>query len=164
MVSVVDFDLMIKRLERFGKSGLLPKPMRAKSGEFPSQSDTLERFADEQARALNSVVDALSLVMRHLREGPDWSKAFKISYATVDSNNEEVIVHNLGYIPNHFVMVRHANGFVGGAAPPTNFGDLRLVNASDKTATFQLSKGAKNQSAVFKVVLFRGLFIPPGTS
>ena len=163
MVSILALDQQIERLERYGRSGRMAKPSQgAAAGGLGSEPSNVERFADEQARTPRDVIDSLILIMRHLREGPDWSKSFKISYADVDSNRTQTINHNLGHVPNHCVVVRRATGCTGATGPPKNFGDIRLVNATDTDATFQISKGAYKQSAVFKVCVFRGLFVPAG--
>ena len=148
MVSLRQWTETLARLQRFGRSGRWAK-------QAP-----VERSVDELAREITELRQALELVVRHQRFGPDWEQAFLIRAADADANGNVVLQHDLGFTPNHFSVVRIASTVAAGA-PPANWGFLRLLQSDPREVTFQLDGSALANSMSFKVCLTRGIFVQP---
>jgi len=151
MVDVDNWEDQLDQLDRKGKSGGLAK-------NAPS-----EQVNDELSRRIHRLEDAVRLLIRHQRQGPDWENSFALTSDDADGNGHVIVEHELGYTPNSFVMILQANTIVGTARPAANsFGDLRFVESDATKITFQFDVHAQNMSSrrVFVVVPFRSSFVP----
>jgi len=147
MVTIPHFDDHLERLQRRG------------SGRLSKHADTGQKL-EELAKTVGVLKEAVEILIRHARVGPDWENAFEVSHANADAFGNVRITHDLGYKPEHFVVVDRFSL----VAAPANYGNLRYrAGISDeKTATFQLDTNAQTagNAMVFTVIPHPNTHIP----
>ena len=148
MVSLPNWDPLLQRLDRYGQTGNLPLTLDPK------------KTIEELARQVNTLTETVRLLVRHARQGPDWERSFRVSYEDVDAENAVTIVHDFGYTPGQFVVIRQRNSR-SAATLIADMGGIRIIESDARTAKFQLDTTAIAEKRVFFVVPFRDAFVPP---
>lgn len=148
MVSVADWDTAIRAAASHGFTG-----------NIPLTGDT-QFLISELHRRVSVLSELVFLLIRHTRQGPDWERNFKVSYEDINADNQVTILHEFGYTPDHFVVVRQRNAR-GAATAIANQGGLRIVGSDDVTMTFHLDDAAITDNRVFFVCPYRQAFVAP---
>lgn len=140
MVRIRDFDAQLTRIERFGASGDLPTTMSA------------DAKIDELSRQNSELRKAVELLIRHARQGPDWERPYRVSYADVDADNVVEVVHDLGYSTGDWIVVR-TSSIISRASGATvaYWSALRMLNADERSVRFQLSTDAVAKGMIYYV-------------
>lgn len=157
MVSKVDSDALLGKLQHFGESG------RGSRLESP------ERIREEHARQIGSLTEAVQAILRNQRQGPDWETVYRVpdtghagdfSYAVAGEDLFK-LRHDLDFTPTRFIVVRHANARNRLVSVP-DVGGLRITLSNARYVEFQFDQRAIDNRAVFGVCLFRDEFMPLG--
>lgn len=149
MVAVLEWDKLTERMQRLGRTGSVSK-----------RAD-LRQVAEQLGIEAGLLREAVMLLIRHARSGPDWERSFRIRAADADPTTRHFkLQHDLGFVPNHFAVVR-ADNALGQLVTVDDFGDVRVVEATTRTMTFQFDGTAMTQGRAYKVCIFRGEFVPP---
>jgi len=149
MAGVRELDQLLGKLDKWGVSGNLPV-----------QVDP-EKAVEELSFRVNELTDIVRTLIGHARQGPDFSRSFKLDWADVDGTTKLITInHGLGFTPTRFVVVRERS-LHPEATTIANMGQMRLTYSDDNIARFQYDNNAWGQVKVFFVCLYREGFIPP---